>query len=42
MPLFYDSDYGFVVRFDYVVKIPLAYDYIKISYGVFTKETDEP
>lgn len=38
MPLFYDPDYGLVIRFDYVSKIPVSYDYVKLTYGIFVKE----
>ncbi|CAD8082674.1 unnamed protein product [Paramecium primaurelia] len=41
-PLFYDQDSGFVIRIDFVNKLPICYDYVKIGYGIFIKNIDEP
>lgn len=38
MPLFYDPDAGFIVRIDFVNKLPICYDYVKVSYGIFIKK----
>jgi len=38
MNLFYDPDYGFIIRFDFVTKLPICYDYIKLTFGIFMKE----
>jgi hypothetical protein len=38
MPLFYDPDAGFALRIDFVHRLPVCYDYVKISYGVFIKK----
>ncbi|CAK78464.1 unnamed protein product (macronuclear) [Paramecium tetraurelia] len=41
-PLFYDQDTGFVVRIDFVNKLPICYDFVKVGYGIFIKNVDEP
>lgn len=38
MPLHYDPDGGFIVRFDFVNKLPIIYEHIKISYGLFIRK----
>lgn len=42
MPLYYDPDAGFIVRIDFVNKLPICYNFIKVSYGIFIKNIDEP
>lgn len=38
MPLFYDPDSGIALRIDFINKLPLCYDYVKLSYGIFIKK----
>lgn len=38
MPLYYDPDAGLIVRIDFVNKLPICYNYIKVSYGIFIKK----
>ncbi|CAD8171464.1 unnamed protein product [Paramecium octaurelia] len=42
MPLHYDPDGGFIVRLDFVNKLPIVYEHVKISYGLFIRNLDEP
>lgn len=38
MPLYYDPDAGLIVRIDFVNKLPICYNFIKVSYGIFIKK----
>ncbi len=31
-----------ILRFDYINRIPLGYDYVKIAYGFFINEVKSP
>lgn len=37
MPLFYDPDNGFIIRYDYITNLPICYDSIRLQFGMFDK-----